>query len=279
MTASYFHTWWGNFNLTNNVAVGTDYNPYCITAPVDSRLPGGGGNQVCGFFDISPSKFGKVDNLVQLAKPYGDRTLVYDGFEFATKAQFGHGGIVSGGIAFGKTVTDNCASPNFAGKDNLYGGAQVPAQWCKNSPPFSADTQIKFSGAYSLKWGIQVAGAIQNQSGRPIAATVSLPNTQIAPSLGRNLAACGAAVTCTATATVQLVEPNTLFEDRYTLVDVRLSKVLRMGRLRLTPKIDVYNLFNSAGINSIRNTFGATWRQPLEIFGARFLKLGAQLDF
>jgi hypothetical protein len=83
----------------------------------------------------------------------------------------------------------------------------------------------------------------------------------------------------TATATVQLVEPNTLFEDRYTLVDVRISKALIVGRLRLTPKVDVYNLFNGAGINSIRNTFGSTWRQPLEIFGARFLKLGAQLDF
>ena len=86
-------------------------------------------------------------------------------------------------------------------------------------------------------------------------------------------------IPCTGTQVVPLIAPNTMFEDRYTLVDIRLSKVLRMGRLRLTPKIDVYNLFNSAGINSIRNTFGTTWRQPLEIFGARFLKLGAQLDF
>ena len=51
-------------------------------------------------------------------------------------------------------------------------------------------------------------------------------NREVAPSLGRNLAACGAATiaTCTATVTVPLVEPQTLFEKRYSQLDLRLTK-------------------------------------------------------
>ena len=36
----------GGGTLTDNLAVTpADYDPYCITAPGDSRLPGGGGGQ------------------------------------------------------------------------------------------------------------------------------------------------------------------------------------------------------------------------------------------
>ena len=31
-----------------------DYDPYCVTAPLDPRLPGGGGYQVCGLADLKP---------------------------------------------------------------------------------------------------------------------------------------------------------------------------------------------------------------------------------
>ena len=57
-TAGYYRNWEGNYRVTDNVAVGPeDYNPYCIAAPSDPRLPGGGGYPVCGFYGLNPVKF------------------------------------------------------------------------------------------------------------------------------------------------------------------------------------------------------------------------------
>ena len=55
--AGYYHRAFGNFRVTDNAAVTpADYDPFCVTAPLDSRLPGG--NQVCGLYNITPAKFG-----------------------------------------------------------------------------------------------------------------------------------------------------------------------------------------------------------------------------
>jgi hypothetical protein len=275
---SYFRTSWtnggpgsGDFQLTDNLLVTpADFDTYCVTAPTDARLPGGGGYPVCGLYDVKPAKFGQVDNLITDVGNFGTRTNVYNGLEFSVNARFGRGGVLSGGVGLGRTLVDYCAAADF------------PAQFCRNVAPFKGDTQVKFSGAYPLPWGFQASGALQNLSGRPIAATMSIPNSQIAPSLGRNLASCGAAAVCTASATVTILEPNTMFEDRYTLLDVRLSRNFQWGRTRLQPRVDIYNLFNSDAVNTLRTTYGATnntWLQPLEVFGARMAKVGIQVDF
>ena len=82
VNVGYFRTWYGNFTVTDNQAVGpADYDPYCVTAPVDARLPGGGGNQICGLYDVKPDAVRPVDNLVTQAANYGKQTEVYNGVD------------------------------------------------------------------------------------------------------------------------------------------------------------------------------------------------------
>src|SRR5207248_3210724 len=39
LTAGYFRTWYGNFQVTDNLAVtSADYSPYCVPVAVDPRL-------------------------------------------------------------------------------------------------------------------------------------------------------------------------------------------------------------------------------------------------
>jgi hypothetical protein len=276
LNAAYYHTWWGNggpasgdFHVTDNLAVTpADFDTFCITAPPDSRLPGGGNYAVCGLYDVTPAKYGQVDNLVIDVNDVGGRSQVYDGLEFSVNARFGRGGVLQGGIGLGQTTVDTCATPD------------VPAQFCRNTLPFTGETQIKISGSYPLPWwGLLVSGALQNLSGRPILASYVATNAEIFPTLGRNLAQCGAAAVCRGTVTVNIIEPNSMFEDRYTLLDARVAKMFRVGALRVMPRLDVYNLLNSDAVNSMITRYGTTWLRPQEVFGARMFKIGAQVDF
>ena len=73
----YFRRRDDNFIVTDNRAVtAADFNQFCVTAPGDTRLPGGGGAPICGLYDVSPTRFGQVDNFVTLASNYGNQTQV-----------------------------------------------------------------------------------------------------------------------------------------------------------------------------------------------------------
>ena len=104
-------------------------------------------------------------------------------------------------------------------------------------------------------------------------------NAEARLSLGRNFGACGAAATCTATTTAELIEPNTLREPRIRQLDLRLSKSVRIGRYRVQGNFDAYNALNAASILSINTRYGTSWRQPTEILAARTFKVGATFSF
>src|SRR5262249_6183485 len=90
---------YANFPVTDNILVTPqDYDPYCITAPVDSRLPNGGGYKVCDLYDIKPAKFGQINNVVTQPSHFGDWRKVYTGVDTVLTSRFGSGGVVSGGL-------------------------------------------------------------------------------------------------------------------------------------------------------------------------------------
>ena len=266
VNVGYFRTWYGNFQATDNLRVTpADYDPFCITAPRDPRLPGGGGYQVCGVGDIKPEKFGQVDNVVTQASHFGKRQEVYDGVDATVSGRFREQGFFSGGMNVGRTWTQ-CVQ------------VDAPIQFCKNVPPFF-NPEFKFSVSYPLPWDIQASAVFQSVPGTPIGADYVATNDEIAPSLGRNLAACGTRVPCTATALVTLMEPNQEFEARSKQLDRRLAKTIRVGGARIRGMFDIYNIFNGSNIGVMVTRYGPAWLLPTEVMGGRLLKFGAQVDF
>src|SRR5439155_18859059 len=86
-------------------------------------------------------------------------TRVATGWEAAVKARFGQGGFFSGGIASGRTVTDSCAfkaSPNVTGA-NVFTLQTSESDFCLITPPWGADTQVKFTAGYTLPKGFQTS--------------------------------------------------------------------------------------------------------------------------
>ncbi len=84
----YFRRWYGNFRVTDNLDVApADYDPFCVTAPSDSRLPGGGGQQICGLYDVRPAQFGRVNNSITLSNNFGEQKEVFDGVDVSVSAR------------------------------------------------------------------------------------------------------------------------------------------------------------------------------------------------
>jgi len=286
LNVGYFRTWHGNFTVTANEAVTpADFNTFCVTAPTDGRLGDASGRQICGLYDVTAQRFGQIRNLVQPAKNFGKQVDRYDGVDIALNARFGKGGLLTGGLNTGRTVADTCAvvqgNPQIG--LNIGGGlaSLTERNFCRVELPWSAQTQVKLAGNYPLPWwGLQVSGNYQNLPGIPIFANYVATNAEIAPSLGRNLASCPSATgPCASTATIAVLAPNTLFEDRISQFDVRLAKTLRLGRARLQGQFDIYNLFNASAVLAESFVYGTNWLRPSGVLGARLVKFGAQLDF
>ena len=290
----YFRTSLGNYRIGDNVLVEpTNYDQFCVTAPTDTRILGGGGNQICGLYDLSPTRFGQVSNSFVPASNFGKQSQVYNGFDVGLNARFGKGGLLQGGVNTGQTVTNNCFVVDTPQQASA-------SQFCKVTEPWAAQTQVKLSGTYPLPWGSTVAAVFQNLPGLSVNSTVTstllsavgsavlsspavFTNAQIFPSLGRNLSDCGGgttlSTTCTATRTVGLVEPFTQREDRLTQLDLRFAKSVRIGGARLQGSLDIFNVFNRSTVLLVNPNFGPQYVRPLEVLPGRLFKIGGQIDF
>jgi len=260
VNAGYFRRTYSNFLSTDNLNIGpTDYSPYCATAPVDSRLPDGGGYQVCGLYD--PNRIVAQNNVVTLSNNFGDQTEVYNGVDFSVNLRLPSGAVLQGGTSTGRVTTDNC----FV--------VDSPQQLlnCNVTPPFL--TQVKVLGVYPWPWwGLQTSATLQSLPGPEITAARSYTSAEVIGSLGRPLTS--------GTATVPLIEPGTTYGGRLNQVDFRLSKVFRVGpEARVMANVDLYNMFNASPTLALNTTYGSAWLRPLQILQGRLLKFSAQLDF
>jgi hypothetical protein len=280
LTVGYFRTWWGNFTTTDNLSTAPgDYDQYCVTAPTDSRLPNGGGYQVCGLYDVNQQKFGQVDNLIVLAD--GQRK-VYNGFDVLINARLGRGIYMIGGVNTGHQELNYCAAPDF------------PPQFCDRASAtteglrahgWGAGTDFKWNVVYPLPWyGIQTALSYNNGAGQLQQPIRAYTNAEIAPALGRNLSSCPAATgACTSTVLVSLTDQRTLFEKRINQLDVRVSKIFTFGRSRVQGNLDVFNMTNSSAVLLMQNRYGSpnggNYGQALNTLPGRLFKVSAQWDF
>ena len=250
--------------LTDNVLVTeNDYTEYCITAPTHTGLPNGGGNEICGLFDINPDKFGKVESLITGVHHFGELGLSHHFLQMSLDGRFANGITIGGGVDTGRSVQDQC----FV--------IDSPQQLlhCREVKPWTSQTQFKFFGSVPLPGDMVISGTYQDLSGPPINANYAATNAEIMGSLGRPLSG-GAR-----TATVPLVAPQTLFEGRIRRLDLRVSKILYTGRFRFQINLDAYNALNTSTVLRVQDAFGARWQQPTQIMDPRLVQIGGQIDF
>ena len=283
LDVQYTDHWFGNFFATQNRAnPAANYDEYCVTAPTDPRLPGGGGYKLCENYDLNPQKFSSLnDNFVTEASNFGDMSDRYRGIDANLTGRLARGGQVAGGMSTGHEVIDVCNVIGFAtpgsstsSAGDISANTSYPSKrWCHLSPPFFQPTW-KANGAYPLPWyGILVAATFQSRPGPQILATWAAPAS--ATTLGRPF-------NVGTTQNVQLIQNGTMYGDRVNQIDLRFGKNFTAGPTRVRASIDLYNAMNSNAVltqNTTYSTTSSVWLRPTAIMPGRLIKFGATLDF
>ena len=305
LTAGYYRNWAGNFRATDNTLVtSADFDPFCATAPLHAELPGGGGYEVCGLYDVSKAKRGKSLNVIGSASPFidasptaGDVTCgeqrrsngsaplsgkncgTSGFFGVSLDTRFANGASLGGGFDTGQTVINTCFTID----------SPQTLLHCDTTIPYEAHHNAKLFGNYPLPYGISFSGTFQSVAGSRVLANYSMPNDLISGSLGRNLSACSNATgACNATVSVPLIGPYDMFLPRRNQLDLRASKAFIIGGAELRANLDVYNVTNTNVVLGANGTYGSKWQTPSgqqaiggvdAILPARLIHVSGSLSF
>ena len=284
---TYIRRMYRGYSVADNLALQpSDLTPFSIAAPLDPRLPDGGGYVVSGLYDVVPEKAGQVNNLVADSGRYGKWYQYFNGVDITVNARIGRDLTIIGGTSTGQTVADNCDVranlPELATTTtgtSAFGAGLMTSAVTTASPychvAFGMLTHFRGLSSYVVpKIDIQLAATFQSKPGALLAANYAAPNSLVVPSLGRDLSGNAPNVT------VNLIAPGAMYGDRINELDFRLAKALNWGRSRTLIALEVYNLLNSSAVLTYNNTFvpGGTWLQPLTILTPRFFKISAEIE-
>ena len=262
----YFRRWYGNFLTTDNLSVrAADFGQFSVVAPVDSRLPDGGGQTVSGLYNVNPALFGQTNNFLTFADNFGAQLENWQGVDVTVNARLPFGAIAQGGLSTGRTLTDNCEIRQQLPEINPLN------PYCRVETPYL--TQVKLLGAYTIPGvGVQASATFQSIPGPLLSANVVYPSAVIAQTLGRPLSG------NQATAQVNVVPSGTLYGDRLNQLDFRVGKIFRFNGRRAAVNVDLFNALNANPVLTENSNF-AVWRQPLSILNARLVKFSVNVDF
>jgi hypothetical protein len=248
-------------------------------------------------------------NLVDTNAP--DRTDKYNGFEYNFNARLAHGITIFGGGMSERILSNTCDddwNPNLL----LY------CDESKSGLPFR--TQFKIAGSIPVKYGFQVAVAFQSLPGYllgtssigaltgvsgPSGAPTSIqlanpaglgtvwlitPNT-VYTSCPGNSASLGCVVGAKvdpgmtqSSLSVPLVAPMIEYGDRINQLDLNVARTFKLRTVTIQPKIDFFNLLNTAPVYAINAAGGLNYgtpvyMQPGSVLNGRTFQLGGIVRF
>src|SRR5688572_19931488 len=281
LEVGYARRWLQNFTVTDNTLTeASDYGRFSITAPLDDRLPNGGGYVIDDLFNVNPNKSGQTNNYRTYAPNYGKQYSVYNGLEMSVQARLRGGLQLQAGSSTGETVTDNCEireklpeidvldpvchdSPGITTRATGAATYTIP----KIDVLLGATFQSSPGSSLSANWQITAAGApaqwaaIQQQLGRPLSGNAT-------------------------SVSVNLLTPGEMRGERVNQIDLRVGKRLRFGRQRSTISVDMFNLMNpdtvlgnSSGFIPGITTGLSAWNRPTSVMTPRTVKITLQHDF
>jgi hypothetical protein len=296
----WYHRDFKNLRRRDNVLqTFADYTPFTLFSPID-------GTPIT-YNNVSAAARSNISYLDTNAS--SDRKMWFNGLEYNFNLRLPRGMTVFGGGMSERTIAQVCdeqSNPNLL----LY------CDQTKSGIPFR--TQFKIAGSIPVVYRIQVGFSFQSlpgyglgtgalsgreggptgPTGQPSATQLNTPNgagsvwlitpTSKYTSCPGNSASQGCVVGAVidpgmtlASLSVPLIAPNTEFGDRINQLDFNVSKTIKVNRLNIQPKFDLFNALNRSPVYAVRTlNYGTTsYQQPQSILNGRVFQIGAILKF
>jgi hypothetical protein len=297
---SYSRRWWNNFFVTHNRALGpADYDEVTLTAPLDSRLPGGGGYPVTFLArnNHTPT-LGVTDPYYTTNEDFGDETHYWHGVDFTLNARMANGLQFQGGTSTGRGVNDTCdvligrfGRPMTPSTATVAASGAVDGQSaCNATEPWL--TTFRGLASYTIpKADVLVSAILRSQAnvqpGADVATNGASRAANFLMSAAQYQSNTGASLRPgVTTETVNLLVPGQLYGERVNNLDMRVAKVIRIGKTRSNIGVDFYNLTNANTPTAVDQTYsadpaalGARWLRPTTVLNPRFVRFNVQVDF
>ena len=276
MDVEYNRRSFGNYTVTDNRSLApSDYQPWTINAPVDSRLPEGGGYPIEMYTPSAAAGALAAQNYVTSETDFGPaRTHYWHGVDLTLRARVA-GVTLQGGTSTGRTIIDTCAT-----EVNI---DSPSPRFCHNEEPFQ--TTLRGLASYTIpKVDVLISGTVRSQPPAPLNATWNVPNTVVQTLLGR-LPPGALATGNTAVALLDNDGKRLYADNRRTQVDMRFAKILRFGRTRTDIGVDLYNLLNTNYALTYESNYsytqpnGGTWQNPTSILAPRFARFNITVNY
>jgi hypothetical protein len=266
-----------NGSVTDNLAIGpNDVDAFTLTAPSDSRLPGGGGQTVGPLYNVKPSVFGQVNNRIVPTDKIGDDTRVFNGVDVTFNLRNAKGITFSGGTSTGKVENDWCdiraAVPEVA--------TYLLNPYCNVSSPWL--TSVRGLVAYTVpRIDVQLSSVIQDKPnvGTDQIGSILANYTLTAADQAAAAAKIGRPLTAAGLFTVNLAPQGEVYGPRIRQWDLSAKKIFRLGSQRLTVGADIYNVTNDNVTLTFNQTFVPTvagWQNVTSYMNPRVFRLNAE---
>ena len=282
-----------NFLVTDdlNRSAATGWDSYTVTAPVDARLPNGGGYPITLF---TPKATVTPKPYLTWETDYGPARLsMWHGVDLTLNARMRGGFTASLGTSTGRSIVDTCGTAmNYNQFSTTTSSDLGPdPRGCHNEDPFQ--TTIRGLATYIVpKVDVLVSLTVRSQPQVTLGATAGtsaswiVPNSVVQAAYGK----LPIGALATGTTTIQITDNvNRVYVDqRRNQIDMRFAKVLRFGRTRSDIGIDLNNLLNTNYATGYNSTYtfsagntagGGTWGQPTSIYAPRFVRINYTLNF
>jgi len=242
-------TWRENLLVSHS-----DYTPLPIQSPINP-------SETIQVYSISRPSLGRVNELDRNSEK---NRRFNNGFDANINARVGRG-IVFTGASWDRQIRIECeqADPN-----NL--------RFCDQSDfgmPYR--TMFKLAGTYPLPYGFEISGSFQSYPGGSQQVDDGEPWLDVDYNVTRTILP----ALVQSSVTIPLIQPGTKFLPRMNQLDVRFSRVFRVGQVRLRGQFDVFNATNSSSILDVGETFGPALDRVNQILPGRIFGLSMRVDF